>query len=217
MFINWKQREINLNIIYFGTAYSGKTTNLERIHASLNPAFRNQLFTLNTHEDRTIYFDFMQVNLGQIQGLTPRFGLYTVPGQVYYEATREIVLRKADGVVFVVDSAPDRQADNLRAWQDMVRMLARRMVQVERFPVVVQMNKRDLPGVETEDWLKTSLGVERYVCVPASASRNEGVKETLFEIMKLVLTDVRTKLAAARSAGLQNGMSPNGGEGQACL
>lgn len=207
MFINWKLREISLNIVYFGAAYSGKTTNLEKIHASLNPAFRNQLFTLNTHEDRTIYFDFLQLNLGQIQGLTPRFGLYTVPGQAYYEATREIVLRKADGVVFVVDSDPARQMENLHAWQDMVRMLARRMAQVEKFPVVVQINKRDLPAVESEDWLKSSLGLDRYACLPASAARNEGVKESLFEIMKSVLTDVRTKLSAARRGNEPNGTS----------
>jgi mutual gliding-motility protein MglA len=198
VFINWKQREISLNIVYYGAAYSGKTTNLEQIHAGLNPAFRNQLFTLNTHEDRTIYFDFMQLNLGQIQGLTPRFGLYTVPGQVYYEATREIVLRKADGVVFVVDSTPTRQVDNLHSWESMVKLLAKRRVNVERFPVAVQLNKRDLPDVETEDWLKSSLGLEKFPCLTACASKNIGVKETLFEIMKLVLMDVRTKLAAAR-------------------
>jgi mutual gliding-motility protein MglA len=207
MFINWKQREISLNIVYYGAAYSGKTTNLEQIHAHLNPSLRNQLFTLNTHEDRTIYFDFMQVNLGQIQGLTPKFGLYTVPGQSYYEATREIVLRKADGVVFVVDSARDRHLDNLQAWEGMVRLLSRRLIDVEKFPLVVQLNKRDLPEAEDVEWLKSSLPIEGHSCMLASASKNEGVSETLFEIMKLVLVDVKKKLVSSR--GGEQGESSN--------
>lgn len=200
MFINWKQREISLNIVYYGAAYSGKTTNLEQVHAHLNPSLRNQLFTLNTHEDRTIYFDFMQVNLGQIQGLTPKFGLYTVPGQSYYEATREIVLRKADGVVFVVDLSREKHLENLHAWEGITRLLARRMISVEKFPVVVQLNKRDLPDAEEVDWIKGSLPIAGYSCIEASASKNVGVQETLFEVMKLVLMDVKKKLVATRGA-----------------
>ena len=121
MFINWKQREISLNIVYYGPALSGKTTNLEQIHARTNPTVRSELFTLNTHEDRTIFFDFLQLEMGHVGGLRPRFGLYTVPGQVYYQATRQTVLRRADGLVFVADSHAARRDETRATWQEMQR------------------------------------------------------------------------------------------------
>ena len=145
MFINWKKREIDLNIVYYGPALSGKTTNLEQIHARMKPDRRSDLFTLNTHEDRTIFFDFMRIELGNIGGLQPRFGLYTVPGQVYYESTRETVLRRADALVFVADSQTDRLEDNVASWEDMQRHLARMKKSIRTMPTIVQFNKRDLP------------------------------------------------------------------------
>src|SRR5512135_1756022 len=105
MFINWQLRELNLKMVYYGPALSGKTTNLEQIHARVDPKRRSELVSLKTHEDRTLYFDFLQLELGKISGFTPKIHLYTVPGQTYYEASRKLVLRGADGVVFVVDSA----------------------------------------------------------------------------------------------------------------
>lgn len=116
MFINWQQRELNLKIVYYGPALSGKTTSLEQIHARITPARRSQLVSLKTHEDRTLFFDFLQLELGKIEGLTPKIHLYTVPGQTYYEASRKLVLRGADGVVFVVDSSENRLADSLISW-----------------------------------------------------------------------------------------------------
>ena len=113
MFINWKLREINLKIVYYGPALSGKTTNLQYIHAKTNPNIRGDLVSLKTRGDRTIYFDFLQLELGQIAGLKPRFNLYTVPGQVYYVGSRKLVLQGADGVVFVADSQWNRKQANI--------------------------------------------------------------------------------------------------------
>ena len=118
MQINWQLRELNLKIVYYGPAMSGKTTNLEQIHARVDPAHRSDLVSLKTHEDRTLYFDFLQLELGKINNLTPKIHLYTVPGQSYYEASRRLVLRGADGVVFVANSAPECANANMVAWQE---------------------------------------------------------------------------------------------------
>ncbi len=196
MFINWKQREISLNIVYYGPALSGKTTNLEQIHARVNPSVRSELFTLNTHEDRTIFFDFLQLEMDYIGGLRPRFGLYTVPGQVYYEATRQTVLRRADGIVFVVDSQATRLDENRATWQEMERHLAQMGRPRQTFPLVIQLNKRDLPEALPVAELKAALGVDAPPCYEAIALKGIGVPETLHAAMRLVLADVQRKMAA---------------------
>ncbi|MBN1179129.1 MAG: GTPase domain-containing protein [Anaerolineae bacterium] len=201
MFINWKKREINLNIVYYGPALSGKTTNLEQIHARTNPQIRSDLFTLNTHEDRTIFFDFMQLEMAPIGGLRPKFGLYTVPGQVYYESTREAVLRRADGVVFVADSQAQRWEDNLKAWGDMKRHLAGMGYTLARFPVVVQFNKRDLPNVSPVEEMKTAMRAAAYPCIEAAAVKGIGVPQTLQTAMRLVMADTQRKLTATQAKG----------------
>ncbi len=192
MFIDRKKREINLNLVYYGPALSGKTTNLQQIHAHLDPERRSQLFTLNTREDRTIFFDFMQLGFGDIGGLQPNFGLYTVPGQVYYAATREAVLRRADGVVFVADSQPHRLEENLDAWRDMREQLRARGEQ--KLPVVVQFNKRDLSDTLPVNILNETLGAEGLPTFEAAALYGRGVRETLGVALRLVLADVRRRL-----------------------
>jgi len=196
VFINWRTNELYLNIVYYGPALSGKTTNLEQIHARLHPSVRSELFTLSTHEDRTIFFDFMQMELGAIGRLQPRFGLYTVPGQVYYEATRAAVLRRADGVVFVADSQAGRLEENRLSWQNMEQHLARAGRYLPDFPLVVQFNKRDLPDALPLEVLQSALDAENYPCFEAVATRGHGVPETLRAIMGRVLLDVQRKLAA---------------------
>jgi hypothetical protein len=196
MFINWKQREISLNIVYYGPALSGKTTNLEQIHARTNAEIRSELFTLNTHEDRTIFFDFLQLEMGKIGGLRPKFGLYTVPGQVYYKATRETVLKRADGVVFVADSQIDRLEDNHVAWRDAARYLGQMGRDIETFPLVVQFNKRDLPNILPTEKLKTLFRAGNCPVYEAIAIQGAGVRETLQAAMRLVLSDVQGKLSA---------------------
>lgn len=123
MFINWKLKEINLKIVYYGPALSGKTTTLQYIHKKTNPDRRGDMVSLKTRGDRTIYFDFMQLELGEISGLKPRFNVYTVPGQVYYVGTRKLVLQGADGVVFVADSQRHRLEANVKSVRDMVKNL----------------------------------------------------------------------------------------------
>jgi len=196
MFINWKTREINLNIVYYGPALSGKTTNLEQIHAHLKPAMRSDLFTLNTHEDRTIFFDFLQLDIGLVGGLRSRFGLYTVPGQVYYATTREAVLRRADAVVFVVDSQAARLEDNRAAWQDMQLQLERLRRPLSTVPLVVQFNKRDHSTALPVADLQAALKVQGYPGLEAVAIRNQGVAQTLHAAMRLLLIDVQHKLGA---------------------
>lgn len=194
MFINWKTREVNLNIVYYGPALSGKTTNLEQIHARTKSTVRSELFTLNTREDRTIFFDFMQLEIGQISGLRPKFGLYTVPGQVYYEATREAVLRRADALVFVVDSQASRLEENIASWRDMERQLGRMRRTVRSLPLVVQFNKRDLPDALPVVDLKAALNIGNLPCHEASAAKGIGVPETLQTAIRLLLAYLQYNL-----------------------
>lgn len=194
MFINAKKREIDLNIVYYGPALSGKTTNLEQIHAHMVPERRSELFTLNTHEDRTIFFDFLQLEMGQIAGLRPKFGLYTVPGQVYYESTREAVLRRADVLVFVADSQADRLEDNVASWQDMERQLERRRRPIHTMPLVVQFNKRDLPDTLPQATLKQALNVGTAPCFDAIAIQSKGVPETLQTAIRFAMIYAQHKL-----------------------
>ena len=119
MFINWQLRQINIKIVYYGPALSGKTTNLEQIHMKIDPSRRGDLVSLKTYEDRTLYFDFLQLELGKINGLTPKIQLYTVPGQAFYEASRRLVLRGADGVVFVADSQEERIDANIESLENL--------------------------------------------------------------------------------------------------
>ena len=203
MFINWKLREINLKIVYYGPALSGKTTNLEQIHARTNPTVRSELFTLDTHEDRTIFFDFLQLEIGRIGKLQPKFGLYTVPGQVYYEATRAAVLRRADGVVFVADSQAGRLEENLASWRNMRQHQREIGQQLTHLPLVVQLNKRDRPDALPVEELKAALGVEAYPCYAAIAIRGIGVPKTLQAAIRLVLVDVQRKMIAQAKRATQ--------------
>jgi mutual gliding-motility protein MglA len=194
MFINWQSKEINLKIVYYGAALSGKTTNLEWMHQKIAPTMRGNLVSLKTREDRTIFFDFMQIELGEIKGLKPKFNLYTVPGQVFYVASRKLVLQGADGVVFVVDSQPDRMKDNLETWQNLRTNLRELGSDPDTFPVVFQYNKRDLPNALPLETLRTELGCDGRPQVEAVAVQGIGVFETLRPTIKLVLDKIMTRL-----------------------
>ena len=195
MFINWQLRELNLKVVYYGPALSGKTTNLEQIHARVDPKKRSELISLKTHEDRTLYFDFLQLELGKISGLIPKIHLYTVPGQTYYEASRKLVLRGADGVVFVADSASDRARDNLRAWQNMQAHLVSLDIPLANLPIVVQFNKRDLPRATPIPALRQLLQVNGYPTFESVALQGRGVFETLKAIINAVVTRVQREMA----------------------
>jgi hypothetical protein len=200
MFINWKLREVNLKIVYYGPALSGKTTNLQHVYAKTNPGIRGNLVSLKTRGDRTIYFDFLQLQMGNIAGLKPRFSLYTVPGQVYYSASRRLVLQGVDGIVFVADSQAHRLPANLETRQDMVKNLSTLSIDPHTIPLVLQCNKRDISGVAPSGVIRQQLGFTRYPVFEAVAIDGQGVFDTLKAIINLVVAKAPgpTALSAAR-------------------
>lgn len=195
MYINWQLKQLNLKIVYTGPALSGKTTNLEQIHAQIDPQRRGDLISLKTNEDRTLFFDFLQLELGKICGLTPSIQLYTVPGQTYYEATRKLVLRGADGVVFVADSSPDRIDDNVEAWQSQFKHMESLGLDPLRIPVIVQMNKQDLPNAIAVDTMRQVLNLNGSPVIEAVAIKSRGVFESLKTIIHAVILSVQQEIA----------------------
>lgn len=194
MFVNWQLRELNLKVVYYGPALSGKTTNLEQIHQKVDPRRRGKLVSLKTAEDRTLYFDFLQLELGKISGLSPKIHLYTVPGQAYYEASRKLVLRGADGVVFVADSAADRTDDNIESWKSMQAHLAALNLP-PNIPTIVQFNKRDVPDALPIPYLRRVLRLNGQPCFESVALDGKGVFETLKAIINGVVAQVQREMA----------------------
>lgn len=194
MFINWKLRELNLKIVYYGPARSGKTTNLQVIHNRTNPKLRGELVSLKTREDRTLFFDFLQLELGQIKGLKPKFNLYTVPGQVMYEATRKLVLRGADGVVFVIDSQMARLADNIRSYKALNQHLRALELDPQQTPCVVQLNKQDLPGLAPAPILQQLFVRNGTPWFKSVATEGIGVFETLKAVINLVVRQTQRRI-----------------------
>lgn len=194
MFINWKMREIKLKIVYYGASLCGKTTNLEYIHATINPSARSELVSLKTREDRTIFFDFLEIQLGEIKGLKPKFSLYTVPGQVYYLSSRKLVLQGADGVVFVVDSHPNRLDANLEAWRNLQDNLREFGQEPNKFPIIIQYNKRDLTNALPIDNLRHMLTLNGHTQIEAVATQGIGVFETLRPAIKEVMLEAQKHL-----------------------
>ncbi|OQX96104.1 gliding-motility protein MglA [candidate division KSB1 bacterium 4572_119] len=191
MFINWATNEITLKIVYYGPGLSGKTTNLEFIYNQLDPAMRGDLITLNTQEDRTLFFDFLKLEFGSIMGKKPRFNLYTVPGQVYYAKSRKLILSGVDGIVFVADTQKERMGENLNTLLDLEENLIGMGRTLESFPWVLQLNKVDLPNREHNHILTQKLN---YFDVPqyeSIAPKGIGVFETLKSIINLVIANVQ--------------------------
>jgi mutual gliding-motility protein MglA len=165
--INYASREINCKIVYYGPGLGGKTTNLEHVYAKVNPDTRGKLISLATETERTLFFDFLPVDLGSIRGFRTRFHLYTVPGQVYYNASRKLILKGVDGVVFVADSQVDRQEANQESMQNLYDNMAEHGYDLTRMPFVLQYNKRDLPNAATIDELDALLNPGWEVTDPA--------------------------------------------------
>lgn len=179
MFVNWALQEVNLKIVYYGPGLGGKTTNLEYIYHKIDPSLRGELITLKTREERTLYFDFLQLEVGRIKGMKPKFNLYTIPGQVYYAYSRRIILRGVDGIVFVADSQVDRMTENLDSLMDLEQNLIGSGFTLQNFPWVLQYNKRDLPRVLPVSELNARLNFHGVPAIEAVASRGIGVLETL--------------------------------------
>ena len=195
MLINWKLRELNLKIVYYGPAFSGKTTNLIQIHDKVDEQKRSELISLKTQEDRTLYFDFLQLELGKINGLTPKIHLYTVPGQANYESSRRLVLQGSDGVVFVADLSAESLAANIKAWKNMHNHLVSFGIVPARFPMVVQFNKKDLPKALNYERVSEQMQINGRPKFPASAIQGEGVQDTLRAIIQSVMQNITRQLA----------------------
>jgi small GTP-binding protein len=187
--VNFTTREITCKIVYYGPGRSGKTTNLQYIYGRVPETRRGRMVSLATRTDRTLFFDFLPLELGQISGFTTRFQLYTVPGQVYYNATRKLVLQGADGVVFVADSQARQLDENIESLQNLQENLLEQAVDVRGVPVVLQYNKQDLPSdlILTPDEMDDALNFRDAPSFPADALNGAGVFETLKGVSELVL------------------------------
>lgn len=194
MFINWKLREINLKIVYYGPSLSGKTSSLQYIHSRTRPERRGELISLKTREDRTLYFDYMQFEMGEISGLKPRFNIYTVPGQVYYRGTRKLVLKGVDGIVFVADSQTKRLDENIRAIQDLYEDLEELGFDPPEVPLILQCNKRDMQEIMPVHSLKESLGLNGVPTYESVAVDGSGVIDSLKNIINDVVAKARGKI-----------------------
>jgi len=190
-FINYSSREINCKIVYYGPGLCGKTTNLQYIYNKTNPETKGKLISLSTETDRTLFFDFLPLSLGEIRGFKTRFHLYTVPGQVFYDASRKLILKGVDGVVYVADSQIERMEANQESIENLQLNLSEQGYQLEKLPFVMQYNKRDLPNIASVEELRELLNTTRVPEYEAVASKGIGVFDTLKAVAKLVLTELK--------------------------
>ena len=190
-FINYASREINCKIVYYGPGLCGKTTNLQYIYDSTAPQAKGKLISLATETDRTLFFDFMPLELGTVRGFKTRFHLYTVPGQVYYDASRKLILKGVDGVVFVADSQEERMDANIESLYNLEENLESQGYNLKDIPYVLQLNKRDLPNIVPADELTEELNRKNEPVFEASATQGDGVFDTLKAVAKQVLTELR--------------------------
>ena len=197
--VNYATREITCKIVYYGPGRSGKTTNLHYVYGQVPEERKGRMVSLATQTDRTLFFDFLPLDLGTISGFTTRLQLYTVPGQVYYQATRKLVLQGADGVVFVADSQARRFDDNLDSLRNLQENLLEQGVDVRELPLVLQYNKQDLPGdlVLSREALDDALNFRSVQSFGADALHGSGVFETLKGISELVLRRLAARTAVA--------------------
>lgn len=190
-FINYSSREINCKIVYYGPGLCGKTTNLQYIYKRTNPNQKGKLISLATETERTLFFDFLPLALGDIKGFRVRFHLYTVPGQVFYAASRKLILKGVDGVVFVADSQIERMESNLESIDDLKINLAEQGYELEKLPFTIQYNKRDLPNIVPLEEMNRAINHSNIPCFEAVAITGKGVFETLKSVAKLVLIELK--------------------------
>lgn len=190
-FINYSSREINCKIVYYGPGLCGKTTNLQHVYKRTNPNQKGKLISLATETERTLFFDFLPLSLGDIKGFKVRFHLYTVPGQVFYAASRKLILKGVDGVVFVADSQIERMEANMESLDDLRINLAEQGYELDRLPFTVQYNKRDLPSAAPLDSMNKLLNPKNTIHFEAVAVTGIGVFETLKNIAKQVLIELK--------------------------
>lgn len=192
-FINYAAKEINCKIVYYGPGLGGKTTNLQHIYNKTAPDRRGKMISLATEADRTLFFDFLPLDLGTIRGFTTRFHLYTVPGQVFYDASRKLILKGVDGVVFVADSQVDRMEANIESIRNLEENLEEHGFDLKAIPYALQFNKRDLPNVMPVEEMYRMLNYKREPTFIGIATQGVGVFDTLKNVAKQILVELRKK------------------------
>jgi signal recognition particle receptor subunit beta len=190
-FINYSSREINCKIVFYGPGLCGKTTNLQWIYKKTNPDSKGKMISLATETERTLFFDFLPLALGEIRGFKTRFHLYTVPGQVFYDASRKLILKGVDGVVFVADSQIERMEANIESIENLRLNLGEQGYDLDKIPFIVQYNKRDLPNVVPLEEMKKALNPRGVPDYEAVAMDGTGVFDTLKAIAKLVIMELK--------------------------
>ena len=185
--INYSSREINCKIVYYGPGLCGKTTNIQYVYNKVDPSTKGKLITLATEMDRTLFFDFLPLELGQVKGFKKRFHLYTVPGQVYYDASRKLILRGVDGIVFVADSQSARYDANIESLYNLHENLEEYKLKLDDVPFVIQYNKRDMDNIIPVEEMEQELNPEKFPSFPAVAVKGDGVFDTLKCVAKGVL------------------------------
>ena len=190
-FINYSSREINCKIVYYGPGLCGKTTNLHYIYQNTNQQAKGKMISLATETERTLFFDFLPLSLGEIRGFKTRFHLYTVPGQVFYDASRKLILKGVDGVVFVADSQIERTEANLESVENLRINLSDQGYDLDKIPYVIQYNKRDLPNAMTVQELHEMLNPRNVPAFEAVAPKGEGVYDTLKAIARQILQELK--------------------------
>jgi len=191
-FVNYQTREINCKLVYYGPGLGGKTTNIQYIYQKTSGDNKGKIISLNTENERTLFFDFLPLDLGEIRGFKTRFHLYTVPGQVFYEASRRLVLRGVDGIIFVADSQVERMEANIESFNGLKKNLIEQGYDITKIPLVMQWNKRDLPNIIPTEDLERTLNTIDVPAFEAVATDGEGVFETLKSITKIVLMNLKT-------------------------
>ncbi len=190
-FINYASREINCKIVYYGPGLCGKTTNIQWIHQQANPEKRGKLVSLATETDRTLFFDFLPLDMGTVKGFKVRFHLYTVPGQVFYDASRKLILRGCDGVIFVADSQRPRMEANIEAIANLATNLKDNGFDIRTIPYVLQLNKRDMPTAEKADEMERLLRFRNEPMIEGIANQGAGVIETLKACARQILMELQ--------------------------
>jgi signal recognition particle receptor subunit beta len=192
-FVDFSAREIHCKIVYYGPGLCGKTKNLQFLHERTSPSRRGQLISLATPNERTLFFDFLPLDVGSLRGFQTRLHLYTVPGQVFYDAARRAILRGVDGIVFVADSQEARLAANVESIRNLEKNLREQGYEIAEMPYVLQLNKRDLPSAMPAAELSRRLAIKGEPTLEATAATGAGVFETLKAIARLVLLDLRKR------------------------
>lgn len=194
MFVNHTTKEITAKIVYYGPGLSGKTTNLQYIFSITNPKSRGELVSLETKIERTLFFDLLPLNVGLVKGYKIKFQLYTVPGQIFYDSTRKLVLKKVDGIVFVIDSQVLMEQANLESFENLKRNLKDQNVDIHNIPFVFQFNKRDLKNIIPISKLNSTLNKSEKPYFEATSSKGSGVIETLREISSITLVEIKKSI-----------------------